>query len=172
MRLTSPSRAAASPAPGSRSACSGCAPAGLSRGYRAARGARKPLGDGTEGFLRGEQYAEALAQIEGGEVVVGLLGCPNLPDREGGRGVMFTAVGARLLPARVPGAHARADRLARGVHGAAGAGADRVRERQLARERGDRMAAAEVPACDSTTSSTSTRASIRSTRASASAGGR
>ncbi len=34
--------------------------------------------DGTKGFLRGEQYAIALALIEEGEVVVGVLGCPNL----------------------------------------------------------------------------------------------
>ncbi len=47
--------------------------------------------DGTKGFLRGEQYAVALALIEAGEVVVGLLGCPNLPDGSGGRGVLFTA---------------------------------------------------------------------------------
>ena len=35
--------------------------------------------DGTKGFLRGEQYAIALALIEEGEVVLGVLGCPNLP---------------------------------------------------------------------------------------------
>lgn len=35
--------------------------------------------DGTKGFLRGEQYAVALALIENGEVVLGVLGCPNLP---------------------------------------------------------------------------------------------
>jgi 3'(2'), 5'-bisphosphate nucleotidase len=55
--------------------------------------------DGTKGFLRGEQYAVALALIEDGEVVVGLLGCPNLPDGAG-RGALFTAVrgeGARRL---------------------------------------------------------------------------
>lgn len=34
--------------------------------------------DGTKGFLRGEQYAIALALIEQGEVVLGVLGCPNL----------------------------------------------------------------------------------------------
>jgi 3'(2'), 5'-bisphosphate nucleotidase len=47
--------------------------------------------DGTKGFLRGEQYAVALGLIEQGEVVVGLLGCPNLDDGEGGRGVLFAA---------------------------------------------------------------------------------
>ncbi len=37
--------------------------------------------DGTKGFLRGEQYAVCLAYIERGEVVVGAMGCPNLPMR-------------------------------------------------------------------------------------------
>jgi len=36
--------------------------------------------DGTKGFLRGEQYAVALALIENGEVVLGGLGCPNLAN--------------------------------------------------------------------------------------------
>ncbi len=35
--------------------------------------------DGTKGFLRGDQYAIALALIEEGEVRLGVLGCPNLP---------------------------------------------------------------------------------------------
>ena len=35
--------------------------------------------DGTKGFLRGEQYAVALALIENGEVVLGIVGCPDLP---------------------------------------------------------------------------------------------
>jgi len=35
--------------------------------------------DGTKGFLRGQQYAIALAYIERGEPVVGAMGCPNLP---------------------------------------------------------------------------------------------
>ncbi len=35
--------------------------------------------DGTKGFLRLEQYAIALALLEEGEVVLGVLGCPNLP---------------------------------------------------------------------------------------------
>jgi 3'(2'), 5'-bisphosphate nucleotidase len=37
--------------------------------------------DGTKGFMRGDQYAVSLALIEHGEVVLGLLGCPNF---EGG----------------------------------------------------------------------------------------
>ncbi|PIE35493.1 3'(2'),5'-bisphosphate nucleotidase [candidate division KSB3 bacterium] len=51
--------------------------------------------DGTKGFLRGEQYAVALALVENGKPVVGVLGCPNLPvdEREPakGRGVLFIA---------------------------------------------------------------------------------
>lgn len=34
--------------------------------------------DGTKGFVRGDQFAVALALIENGEVKVGALGCPNL----------------------------------------------------------------------------------------------
>ncbi|XP_057830880.2 PAP-specific phosphatase HAL2-like isoform X2 [Cryptomeria japonica] len=37
--------------------------------------------DGTLGFVRGDQYAVALAMIEDGEVVLGVLGCPNYPMR-------------------------------------------------------------------------------------------
>ncbi len=36
--------------------------------------------DGTKGFLRGEQYAIALALIIDGHVRIGVLGCPNLRD--------------------------------------------------------------------------------------------
>jgi 3'(2'), 5'-bisphosphate nucleotidase len=48
--------------------------------------------DGTKGFLRREQYAVALALIEAGEVVLGVLGCPNLPDASGGAGILLAAV--------------------------------------------------------------------------------
>jgi 3'(2'), 5'-bisphosphate nucleotidase len=47
--------------------------------------------DGTKGFLRGEQYAVALGLIEDGEVVLGVLGCPNLTV-DGGTGALFAAV--------------------------------------------------------------------------------
>ena len=51
--------------------------------------------DGTKGFLRGDQYAVALALIDQGEVVLGVLGCPNLlvdsADEEGPRGCLFFA---------------------------------------------------------------------------------
>lgn len=36
--------------------------------------------DGTKGFLRGDQYAVALALVIDGDVKVGVLGCPNLTD--------------------------------------------------------------------------------------------
>ncbi|MBT3391666.1 MAG: 3'(2'),5'-bisphosphate nucleotidase [Chloroflexi bacterium] len=35
--------------------------------------------DGTKGFLRGDQYAVALALVENGKVQIGALGCPQLP---------------------------------------------------------------------------------------------
>jgi len=61
--------------------------------------------DGTKGFLRGEQYAVALALIEDGEVVLGVLGCPNLPlnlgDPARGTGCVLTAIkggGAYMRP--------------------------------------------------------------------------
>lgn len=50
--------------------------------------------DGTKGFLRMDQYAVALGLIEDGEVVLGVLGCPNLPagDAGGETGSIFAAV--------------------------------------------------------------------------------
>lgn len=36
--------------------------------------------DGTKGYLRGDQYAIAMALIEQGQVQLGVLGCPNLVD--------------------------------------------------------------------------------------------
>ena len=51
--------------------------------------------DGTKGFLRGDQYAVALALIIDGQVQLGVLGCPNLsdgfrPDHDG-RGSLVAA---------------------------------------------------------------------------------
>ena len=51
--------------------------------------------DGTKGFLRGDQYAIALALVENGEVVMGVLGCPNYPldpAKPEQRGALFYAV--------------------------------------------------------------------------------
>jgi 3'(2'), 5'-bisphosphate nucleotidase len=52
--------------------------------------------DGTKGFLRGDQYAVALALIVEGQVQIGVLGCPNLehgyqPNSVGG-GTLAIAV--------------------------------------------------------------------------------
>ena len=48
--------------------------------------------DGTKGFLRGDQYAIALALIEDGDLKVGILGCPALDLGHGTTGLLFTAV--------------------------------------------------------------------------------
>jgi 3'(2'), 5'-bisphosphate nucleotidase len=39
--------------------------------------------DGTKGYLRGGQYAVALARIEHGQVTLGVLGCPSLASETG-----------------------------------------------------------------------------------------
>jgi len=52
--------------------------AGHHRGDADAYWALDPI-DGTKGFLRREQYAVCLAHVLGGEPIVGVLGCPNLP---------------------------------------------------------------------------------------------
>lgn len=74
-----------------------------------ARGAGPPNGrfwtldpvDGTKGFLRGEQYAVALALVEDGQVVLGALGCPNLNQQAE---VDLGGAGARALAVRGAGA--------------------------------------------------------------------
>ncbi|MGE5342330.1 MAG: 3'(2'),5'-bisphosphate nucleotidase [Candidatus Omnitrophota bacterium] len=50
--------------------------------------------DGTKGFLRGEQFAVALALIMDGKVQVGILGCPNLslPGQHSAQGYLLYAV--------------------------------------------------------------------------------
>ncbi|MGA1264692.1 MAG: inositol monophosphatase family protein [Prochlorothrix sp.] len=52
--------------------------------------------DGTKGYVRGDQYAVALALIEGGQLQVAAIVAPalpvNLPGSEGDRGVAFVAV--------------------------------------------------------------------------------
>jgi 3'(2'), 5'-bisphosphate nucleotidase len=52
--------------------------------------------DGTKGFLRGDQYAVALALIENGLVQLGILACPNLhvdmSQPSGKRGCIFFAL--------------------------------------------------------------------------------
>lgn len=79
--------------------------------------------DGTKGFLRGEQYAVALALIVDAQVQVGALACPNLPldldHPDGPRGAVFLAVrgqGAEML--MLPKANQPIDvtRSARPIH--------------------------------------------------------
>ncbi|KAF3780204.1 phosphatase [Nymphaea thermarum] len=73
--------------------------------------------DGTKGFLRGDQYAIALALLEEGRVVLGVLACPNLPLNIIGRhdqpplenevGCLFSASigsGTAMQPLDNPGA--------------------------------------------------------------------
>jgi len=90
--------------------------------------------DGTKGFLRNEQYAVALALIEDGEVVLGVMGCPNLPycgepgdpNVAGPIGVLFVAergAGARMMPLF----EATPDRAGEPIHVAAPATAAEAR---------------------------------------------
>jgi 3'(2'), 5'-bisphosphate nucleotidase len=61
--------------------------------------------DGTKGYVRGDQYAIALALVEAGKVKLGILGCPSLPidftKPDGEKGVIFVAVhnqGTTMIP--------------------------------------------------------------------------
>ncbi|HZM63973.1 MAG TPA: inositol monophosphatase family protein [Candidatus Saccharimonadales bacterium] len=51
--------------------------------------------DGTKGYLLDEQYAVSLGLFENGEVLTGVLGCPNYPhdiaNPDGDKGVLFIA---------------------------------------------------------------------------------
>lgn len=65
--------------------------------------------DGTKGFLRKDQYAISLALILEGKIVMGILGCPNLPvnsdEPDGDRGVLAWAVagaGSWMQPLDAP----------------------------------------------------------------------
>ncbi len=49
--------------------------------------------DGTKGFLRGGQYAIALALLEEGKLRLGVLGCPNLDCGEGAGCLLFAEGG-------------------------------------------------------------------------------
>lgn len=70
--------------------------------------------DGTKGFLRGDQYAVALALVLDGQVQLGVLGCPNLTDgyvlQPGGAGSLVAAQrgeGTWTTPLETPGAFTR-----------------------------------------------------------------
>lgn len=72
--------------------------------------------DGTKGFLRGGQYAIALALVEDGRVVAGALGCPNLAGPAGGAGSVLLALrgeGAWALAADGTGAEGPRARVSR-----------------------------------------------------------
>lgn len=56
--------------------------------------------DGTKGFLRGDQYAVALALIQHGQVQIGALGCPNLVD---GQTPNFNGSGSLVIAVRGEG---------------------------------------------------------------------
>lgn len=58
--------------------------------------------DGTKGFLRGEQYAIALALIVGGQIEVAAMACPNLAPRPEENGT--AATGSLLVAVRGQGA--------------------------------------------------------------------
>lgn len=70
--------------------------------------------DGTKGYLRGGQYAVALALIEDGQVMLGALSCPNLGDNcqpdmglgatviaRRGQGAWLSVAGEAFTPLRV-----------------------------------------------------------------------
>jgi len=59
--------------------------------------------DGTKGFIRGDQYAVALAYLREGAVQIGILGCPNLRLR----GVTSDEAGVLLVAVRGEGCWAR-----------------------------------------------------------------
>lgn len=64
--------------------------------------------DGTKGFLRGDQYAIALALIEDGDLKVGILGCPALAFNSETPGLLFTAVrGEGTMMQPIQGGHAK-----------------------------------------------------------------
>ena len=78
--------------------------------------------DGTKGFLRGQQYAVALARLDHGVPAVGALACPNLPldhaadleaiDPTGG--VYLSVLGEGTLEAPLADAPTDARRIVRG----------------------------------------------------------
>ncbi|MEA5510518.1 3'(2'),5'-bisphosphate nucleotidase [Crocosphaera sp. UHCC 0190] len=48
--------------------------------------------DGTKGFIRGDQYAIALALVEEGQLKLGILACPAFPLENGTTGLIFLAI--------------------------------------------------------------------------------
>ena len=92
--------------------------------------------DGTKGFLRGQQYAVALAYLEQGRVILGVMGCPNLPadrsrplDRADPQGTIYAAVvGGGSREARVEDSWGRSRAISAGGGGGRAGGPIRVCE--------------------------------------------
>lgn len=60
--------------------------------------------DGTKGFIRGDQYATALALVVDGQVQLGVLTCPRLALARGNAAVVRTGEGSVLVACRGQGA--------------------------------------------------------------------
>lgn len=100
--------------------------------------------DGTKGFLRGDQYAIALALVEAGEVKVGVLACPAL-SIAAETGLLFVAVrgegatmqaidGGALHPIRV--SYASEGETLRCVEGVEASHSNHAQQEELARALG------------------------------------
>ncbi len=104
--------------------------------------------DGTKGFIRGDQYAIALALIEDGEVVLGVLGCPALPvdtavTGEKTRGVLFDGAkgdAAVLMRSFVDSQHVRPVRARGAVSLAEAVFCESVEKAHTAQSRSSRIA--------------------------------
>ena len=109
--------------------------------------------DGTKGFLRGGQYAVAIALLEAGVPTVGVLACPNLPlssaggtetgalfaaEREAGAAVRSLAEGSVPTPVRTSAtadpAAARVCESVESAHTAHGAAAEIATRLKIATE--------------------------------------
>jgi 3'(2'), 5'-bisphosphate nucleotidase len=88
-----------------------CIDRGCSSGGRTGRHWVLDPVDGTLGFVKGDQYAVALALVQDGVVVVAVLGCPNMPTAAGSvmesperDGTLFYAFHTRLVSKMLAGA--------------------------------------------------------------------
>lgn len=104
----------------------------IDEGSGAARGSYWTLDpiDGTKGFLRGDQYALALAYIVDGQVMVGVLGCPNLDET--GRPAVGKTAGSLYWAVRGQGTFVRKAGSTQDVRLNAAATVDPTRARLLA----------------------------------------
>ncbi len=101
--------------------------------------------DGTMGFLRGDQYAIALALLEDGQPVLGVLGCPALPRAlavPAERGCTFVAEhGGGAVQQALDGAGARNIAVAATAHSSAAVFCESVEARHSAHHQHARIAA-------------------------------